>query len=116
MPIGATLRGLVNTKRPIGRLHFGIIQFLSLSLTEALLPHHDLSRRQLVLLVVGSISFFGFWGITVAKRLLDIGWPRPWALLALAPAIAFVLKGWSGAERNTASAVFPTTIFLLGVA
>jgi len=77
----------------MNRSQFGVAQFASICVAEALIPSHALKPSTLILLAAGITVLFGFMGFIAAKRLQDIGWPRQWALLVAGPAALDVLLG-----------------------
>ena len=110
----ARVRDWLNMRSAIGRTWFGVAQLLSLSMSGALFPRHSLSKLQEVAFIGGTTAVFLFWGIMTAKRLLDIGWSRAWAMLALAPAAAWMLQA-SPQSRTAASSGIVLTLGILSV-
>jgi hypothetical protein len=88
---------LIDPRWPIGRLAFGITQFVAISLAQALLGPIDsivLKNCSAVSmsLVFGSTSAaLCLMGIATVKRLLDVGWPRYWAILISGPMLMHLL-------------------------
>ena len=87
----------IDPRWPIGRLAFGLTQFVAISLAQALLGPIDsimLRNRSTVsmTLVFGCAAVvLGLMGMATVKRLLDVGWTRYWAILTSGPILIYSL-------------------------
>jgi uncharacterized membrane protein YhaH (DUF805 family) len=78
---------LIDPKRPVGRRYFMVVYGLGLFLAANLYPRGQpyVEGRRFVFVLLYLTAVFGFMGLTAARRLLDIGWSRCWALLGIGP-------------------------------
>ena len=92
----------------MSRVAFAVYNIVGISVAEALLPTREAGSSDLLLVGVGSFTVFGCLGYFMSRRLLDVGWPRKLAVLAVAPAL---LTGMLNIPRIAATGGAKTILF-----
>jgi uncharacterized membrane protein YhaH (DUF805 family) len=102
----------VSLRRPVGRTVFCLMQLICISLAEALVP--DKVPKHLPAALLLSAAVFSLMGMIAARRLLDVGWSRLWAMLVVGPAALYAFMGglW---PRAGSVHVYLVSALLLGI-
>lgn len=82
-----------NPQSPISRVPFTIVQFLFLSVAEALLPTKPLSGVRFLVFAGFVAALFSLTALLMAKRLADLGWSNRLAALTVGPAVGYLVLG-----------------------
>jgi uncharacterized membrane protein YhaH (DUF805 family) len=88
------------------------MQLICISLAEALVP--DKVPKHLPAALLLSAAVFSLMGMIAARRLLDVGWSRLWAMLVVGPAALYAFMGglW---PRAGSVHVYLVSALLLGI-
>jgi len=102
----------VSLRQPVRRTVFCVTQLICVFLAEALVP--DKVPKHVPVALLLSAAVFTLMGTVAARRLLDVGWSRLWALLVLGPAALYAVMGrvW---PRAGSVHVFLAVAFVSGI-